>query len=328
MTDPIDIRSLAGDEAARLTACFERCYGDTYPARVFYDADAIRARIADGSLHPVVAVTAEGEIVGHMALTRRHARALTLEAGNTVVDPRFRNRGLAARLGAALFEACRRGGYAGFHHYPTTAHPIMQKLAIQGGGVETGIMLAYIPADIDYKDLTGQSQHGRLAVVTVYQPIGTAPARQVFPPPRYAELLASLYARAGLSRDFGASAPASPRPATRSSVVHDQQRSLLRIDIEAIGDDLDANIDAAVAGAAVEVIHADVPLADAAAAIAVETLRRRGFFFCALLPEFAACDVLRLQWLRQPDPLPLPELVHVEAREILSAALADRAAPG
>ena len=83
MTDPILIRPLDAGDAAKLTACFERCYGDSYPAAFFYDPAAIRERIGDGRLHSVVAMTPSGEIVGHMALTRRHPGALTVEAGKT-----------------------------------------------------------------------------------------------------------------------------------------------------------------------------------------------------------------------------------------------------
>jgi predicted GNAT family acetyltransferase len=327
MTDVITIRPLAVADAAQLTACFQRCYGDSYVAAFFYDPAAIQARARDGRLQSVVAVTNAGEIVGHMALMRRHPEALTVEAGNTVVDPRFRGHGLAGRLGAALFGACRDGGAIGFPHYPTTAHPIMQKLAVQGGGVETGLMLAYIPADTDYRDLGGTSASGRLAVVVVYQPLAAAPAREVFLPPRFASLLGTLYARAGLARTARTPGATFVASATRLRSTFDPARGLLHVDVERGGADAGERIREATAGAAAVITHVDLPLSDPATPAVVEALRADGFFFCALLPEFAASDVLRLQRLTDPaEPRVLPELVHAEARAILDAALADRAA--
>lgn len=331
MTEPFQIRALEPSDAERLTACFRRCYGDSYVAGFFYDPTAIRERVADGRLRSVVAVAPTGEVVGHMGLTRRHPEARTVEAGNTVVDPSARGHGLAAKLGAALFGLCRDAGYVGFHHYPTTAHPIMQRLAVDGGGVETGVMLAYVPAETDYRDLGGRSAKGRLAVVTVYQPLAPAPERDVFLPERFASLLRTLYERARLVRRVlapgasGAADAASIADETRLAVHTDAARSLVRIDAEALGRDASDRIVAAAASAASEVTHVDLPLSDPAAPRIVEELREADFFFCALLPEFAATDVLRLQHLRSATPEVLtPDLVHSEARAILQAALADR----
>ncbi len=327
MTDPIDIRPLDTEDAAKLTACFERCYGDSYAAGFFYDPAAIRARIADGRLHSVVAMTRAGEIVGHMALTRRHPLALTVEAGNTIVDPRYRSQGLAARLGAALFESCRLGGYVGFHHYPTTAHPIMQRLAVQGGGVETGVMLANIPEDTDYKDLSGKSGQGRLAVVTVYQPIAVAPAREVFLPPRFESMLRTIYQRAGLERSTLTPAKTPAPSSTQLRTSFDDARRLMHIHVERAGADLRDRVREATTGCPAEVTHVDLLLSDPATPQAVEALRVGGFFFCAVLPEFASSDVLRLQSLHEGEnPRALPDLVYPEAREILQVALSDRAA--
>jgi hypothetical protein len=245
------------------------------------------------------------------------------------IDPRCRNQGLAARLAAALIDVSRRLGAVGFHHYPTTAHPIMQKLAVQAGGVETGVMLAYIPEGTEYKDLGGAPEEGRLAVVAVYQPLDTAPARGVFLPPRYAPMLRAIYERAGLEREALAVTDASVSPSTQISSRFDDRRGLLRIHVDRAGEDLLVRIGGATGAAPVEVTHVDLLLSDPGAPRAVEALRMRGFFFCAVLPEFAASDVLRLQRLREAaGPGSPPALVHPEAREILRAALADREAAG
>lgn len=324
MSDAVEIRPLAPGDAEQLTACFERCYGSSYVVEFFYDPAAIRSRIADGRVQSVVAKTTTGEIVGHMALMRPHPEALTVELGNTIVDPRYRGHGLAARLGAALVEACRSGGYVGFHHYPTTAHAIMQKLAVQAGGVETGVMLAYIPEGTDYRELGGASAGGRLAVVVVYQPLAPAPARAVFLPPRFETLLRAIYSRAGLERVAATPAEPAASSATALRFSLDTRRQLLRIQVESVGADVSDRVDELVRSHPADVAHVDVLLSDSRAAYAVERLRARGFFLCALLPEFATSDVLRLQRLAGLPPA-LPDLVYAEAGEILRAALADRA---
>lgn len=143
----IVVRPLEAGDAEALVRCFRRGYGDSYVSPRFYDAAQIRARVAEGRLRPVVAVTDAGEIVGHMALSVRRAGDRTTDAGNTLVDPRYRSQHLAARRGVRLAERCRDEGFVGFHHYPTTAHPVMQKLAVAGAARAH-------PADVVHVDLS------------------------------------------------------------------------------------------------------------------------------------------------------------------------------
>jgi hypothetical protein len=101
---------------------------------------------------------------------------------------------------------------------------------------------------------------------------------------------------------------------------------LLRIEVESAGSDLEAFVDGLLHEQRAGVAQVDLRLSDPGVGAAVEALRELGFFFCALLPEFAASgDVLRLQRLAV-ETVTLPDLVFPKARGILDAALADRTA--
>ncbi len=321
----VSIRPLVAADAARLTECFERCYGDTYVTGTFYDPSAIEARINAGELRSVVAVDASGAIVGHMGLSLRRVGALTADAGNTIVDPRFRNQRLAARLGAGLLDVSRDIGLVGFHHYATTAHPIMQKLAAHGGGIETGIMLDYVPAGTHYRDLAETAETGRAAAIIIYQPIAAAPRRHVVLPEPYGEALHAIYDRARLERT-----PLEPRASlppgnTHVDIMADTNRGLLRLSVTQPSADLAAQITAAVRTNAHHILQIDLALADQSCAAAVVSLRALGCFFCAVLPEYDEGDTLRLQ--RLPDATGsrrYPDLVTEEARQLLTTIADDR----
>ncbi|MBW2243125.1 MAG: hypothetical protein JRH01_14160 [Deltaproteobacteria bacterium] len=289
------LRRLVPEDAEKLVSCFERCYGPSYVDGDFYDAKKIRSRLADGRLRSIVAVSESGEIVGHMGLTARSSEAVTADAGNTVVDPSSRNQKLAGRLGLRLMDLCREVGLIGFHHYPTTAHPVMQRLAVQAGGVETGIMLDYIPAETDYRELSAGQVAQRLAVVVVYQALAPAPARDVFLPERHRHLLARLYAACDLERTFRDSSPEPVRSACDLEVVEFARRGLLRIEVRRTGADLVERMAAALRGADAELFQLDLPLSDAGVSQAVDAAEASGFFYSALLPEYLEGDVLRLQ---------------------------------
>lgn len=321
----VEIRPLRADEAPQLVRCFERCYGDTYVAEAFYDADRIRTLQASGSLRSVVAVAGADGIVGHMALTIRDPQAITVDAGNTVVDPRYRGHALAARMAAALVTLCRDAGYVGFHHYPTTAHPVMQKLAVKGGGIETGIMLGYVPAGTEYRDLADGASGSRLAVVIVYQPLAPAPARTAFVPDRYGDAMARFYEGARLERELRPAAASLESETARMEASFDVRRSLLRIGVELAGRDVGERVDELCRARPADVAQVDLSLADVGVAAAVEILRRQGFFLAGLLPEYLRGDVLRLQRLANASPEILtPELATHTGRALLAAITADR----
>lgn len=323
MADATDIRPLTAADAEALSACFRRCYGDSYVPAFFYDPPETRARLADRRLESLVATTPTGEIVGHMALMRPHAGAATVELGSAIVDSRYRRHGLLAQLGTALVERARVSGAVGYHHYQTTAHAIIQRAAAGAGSAETGVMLAYIPAATEYRDLVSPSPTDRLAAVTVYHALAVAPVRDVALPRRYRTLLREIYAAAGIPRHEVVSGPESDSSSAQVTRDVDAQRSLLRIHVEQIGTDLGEQVDAIEREYPSDVTHVDLVLADRSISGAVETLHARGFFFCALLPEYAASDVLRLQRLRT-DSWVRPDLVTTRARELLDAILADR----
>lgn len=323
-TQDITIRRLVADDGLALSQCFQRCYGLSYAVADFYDPAAIRARLEDGTLRSVVAVTSSGAIVGHIGLTIRDPRARTVDAGNSIVDLRYRGQQLIVRLARGIVELCCESRFLGFHHYPTTAHPIMQRFAVESGGIETGIMLDYIPPGTEYHEIEEGPQHDRPAVVVVYQPLEHAPAREVFAPEVLKDLIVVIYARCQLLRTVGhGRCSLLPSVPTRMQSAHDRRRGLLRIDVTQVGEDLRDRVRAAIAGIDVPVCQIDLRMAEPATPTAVEVLREFGFFFSAVLPEYLDGDVLRLQRVAS-ETLPSPELVTDDARQLLAVIETDR----
>ena len=243
-------------------------------------------------------------------------RAEVAEAGHTVVDPRARGQRLVVRLSAALLEACRNGGFSAFVHYPTTAHTIMQKLAVAGGGIETGILHGTIPEETRYEGVEGDGGGSRRAVVVAYQPVAEPKERRVHLPERYADRLRGLYAATRLPRHFEASTTPGPEP-SRIELAHHDARRLRRLRVPRVGPDLVEAIEGSLRADEEWLVHLDLPLESPWPADATRALARRGFFFAALLPGFPDGDTLRLQRLPHGErALAEPELASDEARAL------------
>ncbi len=294
--------------------CFESCYGHTYISE-FYDPEWLREQIRSGAMRSVVAVDEEAGIVGHMALKVVHEGALACEAGSTVVEPDFRNQGLMSRMGRMITDLCISEGFVGNVNEPTTAHDIMQKGSVEGGGVEMGIMLELIPAGTEFREF--ETGEGRLATTVVYQPLAAAPERSLFVPEVYRELLAGLYREADLERHL--EVPQEPVLPARSTMTRSliERSSLARIWVERVGVDFESVMSGFEPPSAVSQV--DLLLDDAGVEVATSVLRSMGFFFCALMPEFARTDVLRLQRLENPGPHAFePRLVNAGAKSLLA----------
>ena len=192
----------------------------------------------------------------------------------------------------------------------------MQKASVRGGGVETGVMLDYIPAETEYRGIDQGA--GRLAATVVYQPFTPAPARELWLPRDYLDLANELYGAAHLVRTLQSANDHVEARITRARSSFNARRGLLNVNVTAAGDDLDAVIEAALSPDAVRLTHVDLCMDDPGIGPAVALLRRRGFFFCALLPEFAHTDVLRMQRLTHPTPTSFaPRLANQGARRLL-----------
>jgi hypothetical protein len=192
--DAVEIRPARPEDAASLVACFERVYGGTYVDPLFQDVSLAREARGSGSQRSVVAIAADGAVVGHMGLAPRTG-ALVAEMGNTAVDPRARGQHLVTRLTLALTARCRELGLAGFVHYPTTAHAVMQQLAAKGRGVELGVLLDYIPAETHYVGFDRGEAGSRVAVVAFHHALALGPRRSVWLPWRHDAVLRGIYAR-------------------------------------------------------------------------------------------------------------------------------------
>ncbi len=302
-------------DAPGVSECIVRCYGDACPKRVMYRPEEVAMLVRSGVYNGVVAVSGE-EVVGHIGFTWPTSASTVVEAGTTVVDPGFRGQGLMGRLGLALAKVLAQEGAVGFMHFPTTAHSLMQRASLSAGGRETGLMLAYLPAETR-DNAVGAAREGRLAVTVAYQPVLDAPSQDIYLPRRYDTLIRGFADVLGVSRS--AAGPFRP-PSGESQLASgfDASRGLLRVSVDRIGADLATTVARVVETRAAGLVHVDLPMDDPAIDHAVEELRRLSFAFAAWLPGWAAHDVLRLQHVASPSDGELsPSLFSNDARALL-----------
>ena len=299
------------------------CYGESYGVDYFYDADALGRELAGGRLKSVVALQGQ-RVVGHMALQLHHPGALACEAGNTIVRREMRGAGLMLKLVSHLNQLAIESGFCGYVHYPTTAHPVMQRASVTHGGVETGVMLACTSADSDF-DHAGGEPRQRLAVTVAYQALAPMPERHLRRlPHRYARIISRMYRQMGAARSCGTDPDPGPGPHTEIQARYNHRWKSLYLSAGRIGKDLETSIGALLEQRRPKVCYVDLPVDCDGVDTAVQRLHGLGFFFAALLPEFVATDVLRMQRVDSPRAGDLePALHNPDARRLLQFMLRD-----
>jgi anti-sigma regulatory factor (Ser/Thr protein kinase) len=300
----LEIRMMRPEESFELSRCVYRSYGYSYDWDYVYYPDRIRELQESGLMRSCVAVTSEGEFVGHLAVRVDRPDSPVGEAGQAVVDPRFRGHHLFPRMKTFLAERAKNAGMYGLYSEATAVHPYSQKGNLNLGAKETGFLLGYIPASVSYKGIGEEREGRRGSVALFYMRTNGEPDRTIYPPTAYREAVRRVVEHNGLGRTGGDGSSAEVPPASRMSVDVRRDHNLAFLRVEEPGADLQELVRARLRELClhrVDCIYVDLPLSHPAVQSAGARLNELGFFFGGIIPELRDGDVLRLQYLNEVD---------------------------
>ncbi|HET7273422.1 MAG TPA: ATP-binding protein [Rubrobacter sp.] len=301
---PLEIRMMRPEESYELSRCVYRSYGYSYDWDYIYYPDRIRELQEKGLMRSCVAVTPEGEFAGHLAITVERPDSPVGEAGQAVVDPRFRGHHLFPRMKTFMAERAGNTGMYGLYSEATAVHPYSQRGNLQLGAKETGFLLGYIPASVSYKQI-GEDREGRRGSVALfYMRVNDEPEREIHPPAEYRAEIQAVIEHNGLRRVIPDGVEPRISPLSRMSVEVRQDHNLAFVRVEEPGADLAELVGSHLRDLCmhrVDCIYVDLPLSHPATLRA--ELRSLGIFFGGIIPEAHAGggDVLRLQYLNNVE---------------------------
>lgn len=325
----IAFRRLRPDEGAVLTSAIVAAYGSTYDVRWVYDAEEVRARLADGRYVSVVAETAVGDLLCHMGMSMAAAGDAVGHAGQAVTLAAARGQHLFTRTKRFLMDWARDQGLAGMYSEVTAAHPYSQKANLDVGAWETGFLLGWIPASVVNDAATGVTRR-RQSAAFFYAKLNDGHDRPVYAPERHHDVIGrtlELCALRGVLAEPPAGAVLAERTVLQVDVNRDHNLAL--ITVTEPGADLSEVVRARrhrlFRHDRLDAVYVDLPLISPGTALVSDHLEALGVSYAGIFPNHRADgDVLRMQSVHRVRITADDVVVASDhGRELLDYVLAD-----
>ncbi|MFZ5587102.1 MAG: hypothetical protein ACOZHQ_14385 [Thermodesulfobacteriota bacterium] len=320
----VEVDLLRPEDAPQVAALFRKVYGDGYPVRDYYEPETLIAANRAGRIISSVARTAEGRVVGHVALFSHSPHPKTYESGAGLVEPEHRAGNLFTRMCAhGVAVGGPRFGVQAVWGEPVCNHVYSQRMCRSLGWISMALEVDLMPAAAYAKE---KSAEGRVSAVQDFVTLRPQPHR-VHLPAAYAGDVAWLYDGFDDRRELVVAD--DPLPAGVTTRIDNRiipPAQVARMTLWQTGPDLDqalATAEAEALAQGVEVCQAWLSLGDAWSGAAVEMLRARGYFLGGLLPRWFGVDGLLMQKLRRPPEWEAIKLEFDRAKRLLALVRAD-----
>lgn len=323
----IQIRMMREEDAPKVVDLYRTVYGDQYPVKSVYDADAIITAQAAGDFYRVLAVDGE-KVVGQTAVYRSACPNPHLyEEGQGIVLPIYRNQGILEQTMQHAHEVIYpQNGLDQLWGEAVCNHVFMQKASAKLGYVLTGAEIDLMPAAAYDKE---RSSTGRVASLLAFK-IANSGAQTIHLSAVYRQAITWLYDGLGLERRFSTdAAPLFHGGSTRVTKHVYADAGVARMTFLDLGRDFDACLlqtEQAVRSQGCTVLQAYTNLSDPDAGAAMDILRGHGYFLGGILPCWYGQDGILMQKILHEPNIAGIQLHGERARKIVAMVLEDRAA--
>jgi predicted N-acetyltransferase YhbS len=304
-TDDFLIRPAEPSDAKAIIEALKRCYGNSYPNSQMYQVDEVKNLIQSQLMHSVIAISSQGTVAGHCALSYEHPLDQVPEAGKLFVDPEYRGKHLSDMLAKERKKHAQFIGLQGFWAACVTNHPYSQLETIALGGAETGLFINGQPKSVHMDGLQNidDARHSLIPCYVNIQDKGNFLAHVA---PHHAPFFEDLLRHTGIQRKLiNQSTLNTSADLSALSMHHSPEGKPSFIKVREIGRDFLRRIESLIEVLRSEnhpVIYIDIPLSDPLASQSSIDLESLGFFWGAWLPNYDQNgDVLRLQCLLDPS---------------------------
>ncbi len=199
-TDATKMRLAKTSDLRSIVRCLYEVFGYNYSAASMYSPDDMAERMKSKVYKGIVCTNANSEVVAHIGMVKAYPDDTICESGMAFVSPQYGKRGLFSCLKVALIEQAAKDKLRGVFSSAVTTHPFTQKANIALGCVETGMELAYAPAD--FQSVVAKAQGQRQSVINFFKPTSFTDSRKIYVPKAHKSIIEKTFRLLGLNRTF------------------------------------------------------------------------------------------------------------------------------
>lgn len=291
------VRRFKPEDAAGVARAFYQTWGYQYVFPAVYIPKRLIQLNESNAYISIVAVSEDGEIVGHYALDPLPDAPLA-DLCAAIVVPAHRSRGLLERMRQAAEDEAKRLRFSAYYSEPVTTHGRTQQESAKFGAQLCAIVLGGDPKSFVPKamEVTGAGQ--RQSFTVYFKPLAPRESRSIYPPERHRAIAQTIYENLGLPIDVRE--PGAPAGESHMRVHVVRGEGYATVDVSAVDADTIAQLRQAVRDlrelAHLGAIYVNLPLEDPGAAAICDAAEDLGFFFCGVVPwSLGGRDALRLQ---------------------------------
>jgi hypothetical protein len=281
------------EDAVRVRELFLTVYGEGYPIKTYLDPERLRAANADGTIISCVARTSRGDIAGHLALYQSAPCKKIYEIGAGLVYRNYRGKGILNTLTPhGIKEGVRKYNLEAVFGEAVCNHVTSQRMLQNIGAIPCAIEVDLMPAATYAQE---KSSMGRVTSMTGFLTVTPMP-HVIYLPAIYEEPMRYIYAGLDDVRDLRLSREEiKTETPTQMDVEYFDLGAFSRMTVWHTGRDFeqifeDRERELLSRGAAV--LQVSLNLSEPWVASPVKFLRRRGYFFCGVLPRWLDSDAV------------------------------------
>jgi serine/threonine-protein kinase RsbW len=285
------------EEALDVAQCAYSAYGYSFIVDNAYDAKAIRELNQSGQLVSMVAVTEDGDVMGHASMALDDD-PLCGAWGRAFVRKRYRRRGCLKELSAGLMKEAQARNLQWVVADAVCSHEYSQRAVVSFGFEPCCLVLARTtPLDLKGIKDAQERENILLCYRRISSPISSLP---LFFPPDHADFISYLYQGLGENPKLGKVQQTASTDRPHEMKVFVEPLATATIIVETCGQGVVPAVKNALRSACMEGLKGIYLLLDLADPIVSELtpeFEAMGFFFSGIRPRSDGRDQLVLQYL-------------------------------
>lgn len=294
--DDFTVQRIQVSDAEDISKLFYRTYGYSYKKEEVYLPKKIETMVLGKEKLGVIAREDEGKAIGYFGVIPAEDSSIA-EVGEAIVSPDYRRNGVMSAMLKRLIEIVKSQQFTALYGEAVTIHSISQKVNNKIGFKSAALMLA-TTSSVQYKGFTKEySQPG--SVVLDILPIVNPPAKSVFVPEKYKEMILKTYDHLGFEVNIVTENPSDVPGKNDSDLKVHYSNSTILITINEYGPDFPDVISdmlKTLEERNPNTIFLDLPLENSATPEWYSAIDKHGFIYAGVAPQFHyEADYLRLQ---------------------------------